>query len=237
MASVDIRDAYYSIKIDEEYQKYLKFQWRDKLYKYLALPNGFSPAPRIFTKLLKPIFAYLRKKGHTLSGYIDDMYLQADNQYEVKIAAKDTIEILEDNGFVHHEIKSQTDGSQSLVTLGFLINSTDMTVRLTPEKKEKYVAICEWILKRKNPTIRELAQVLGKLVSSFDGVMYGPLYYRKLEAGKTKALKLNDGNYDAHLTMTENMKQELRWWIKTLPNSFNYIVRNKCDIVLESDAT
>ena len=64
MASVDLRDAYYSVPIDKEYQKFLRFSWRGKLVQFTCLPNGLSCASRLFTKILKPVDA----------GYIDDSY-------------------------------------------------------------------------------------------------------------------------------------------------------------------
>ena len=62
MASVDTRDAYYTVPVALEHQKYLKFTWRDKLYQYTCLTNGSASAPRIFTKLLKTVFKVLRQK-------------------------------------------------------------------------------------------------------------------------------------------------------------------------------
>ncbi|XP_068671158.1 uncharacterized protein [Montipora foliosa] len=76
MVSVDIKDAYYTVPIATEHQNFLKFRWRDKLYQYTCLPNGLASAPRIFTKLLKPVFNILRQKGYLSSSYIDDCYLQ-----------------------------------------------------------------------------------------------------------------------------------------------------------------
>ena len=76
MASVDIKDAYYTVPIATEHQTFLKFRWRDKLYQYTCLPNGLASAPRILTKLLKPVFNILRQKGYLSSSYIGDCYLQ-----------------------------------------------------------------------------------------------------------------------------------------------------------------
>ena len=53
MASLDIKDACYSVPVDKNFQKYLKFYWKDELYQFCVLPNGFSPCPHWFTKLLK----------------------------------------------------------------------------------------------------------------------------------------------------------------------------------------
>ena len=76
MESVDKKDACYTVPIATEHQKFLKFRWQDKLYQYNCLPNGLASAPRIFTKLLKPVFNLLRQKGWLSSSYIDDCYLQ-----------------------------------------------------------------------------------------------------------------------------------------------------------------
>ena len=60
MASVDLRHAYYSVRIAEEQQKFLCFRWQGKIYQFTCLPNGVSEGPRLFTKLMKPVFATLR---------------------------------------------------------------------------------------------------------------------------------------------------------------------------------
>jgi hypothetical protein len=76
MASIDLKDAYYSVPIHKDHQKYLKFQWRGKLYQYTCFPNGLAICPRKFTKLLKPVFSNLRSIGHLSVIFIDDSYLQ-----------------------------------------------------------------------------------------------------------------------------------------------------------------
>ena len=64
MASIDLRDAYFSVPIDKEHQKYLKFFSRGTLYQFTCLAQGLSSAPCLFTKLMKPVFSYLRELGH-----------------------------------------------------------------------------------------------------------------------------------------------------------------------------
>ena len=64
MASVDLKDAFYSIHVNDEYQKFFKFKWKGKLYKYLGMPNGYGEAMRVFTKLLIAPFSILRSQGN-----------------------------------------------------------------------------------------------------------------------------------------------------------------------------
>ena len=80
MASVDLKDAYYTVPIHTSHQKYLKFCFDGVFYKYTCLPNGLASALHIFTKILKPVYATLRSMGHlnlsshklTFLGYVLD---------------------------------------------------------------------------------------------------------------------------------------------------------------------
>ena len=40
MASIDLKDAYYSIPIRKEDRKYLSFFWDGNFYRFTCLPNG-----------------------------------------------------------------------------------------------------------------------------------------------------------------------------------------------------
>ena len=64
-----------------------------------------------------------------------------------------------------------------------------MSVRLTDEKIKNVASACNYLLHTRVYTIIEVATVLGILVSSFPGVMHGPLHYRGIEYDKKIALK------------------------------------------------
>lgn len=131
MASIDIRHAYHSIPIAVEHQKYLRFIWKGKIFQYTCLPFGLSSAPRIFKKVLKPIFA----KGYVSMTYIDDNLLLGDTVEECRKNVDITKRYLEKLGFVIHEKKSQFEPNKSITFLGNKINSERMIVKLTEEKK------------------------------------------------------------------------------------------------------
>ena len=75
MATIDLKLAYYLIPVHNDDKKFLKFVWNNRLMQYTAIPNGLSSAPRLFTKIMKPVLAKLREKGHLVSCYIDDVYI------------------------------------------------------------------------------------------------------------------------------------------------------------------
>ena len=115
MASVDLKDAYYSVPIAAAHQKYLKFEWGGKLYQFTCFPNGLAFCPRKFTKLMKPAYAVLRQLGHINSPYIDDSYLQGGSYEECLANALDTVKMFHSLGFILHPHKSVFSPTQKIV--------------------------------------------------------------------------------------------------------------------------
>ena len=73
LTSLDLKDAYYSVPIHPDHTKFLKFNWKNQLYKFLVLPNGLCCGSRKFTELMKTPIATLRLDGHIIAIYIDDL--------------------------------------------------------------------------------------------------------------------------------------------------------------------
>ena len=63
LTAMDLHSAYFSIPIHSDSQKYLKFIWRSKLYKFISLCFGLLSSPKVFMKVLKPVFALFRSLG------------------------------------------------------------------------------------------------------------------------------------------------------------------------------
>lgn len=213
MASVDLQDAYFSVPISSFCCKFLKFLWRGTLYKFLVLPNGLSSGPRIFTKLMKPVFAFLRTKGYNIAGYIDDTLLIQDSCPAALAAVDDTVKLLQKLGFVVQTAKSVLSPVQEINYLGFTINSVKMKVMLPLAKKNELRSLCMKLYSKELCTIEELASIVGKIVATFSGAEFGPLHYRVLERAKTKALKENKGNFKAMVQLGQLELMELQWWI------------------------
>ena len=237
MASIDLKDAYYSVPITRNDRKYPRFLWRGNLFQFTCLPKGLSCTPRKFTKLLKPALSELHLRGHISSAYIDDMYLQGQTYKECVHNVIDSIVQIDSLGLVAHPGKSVFNPSQQLEFLGFILNSVSMTIRLTPEKAVGLKTTCHALLTNPSPTIRELARVVGKIVSSFPGVMYGPLHYRMLERDKILALQTSCWDFDKHMSLSPEAKSELSWWINNFVGAHNLLTREAPTITLTTDAS
>ena len=106
LASTDIKDAFYSVLIFSGHRKYLRFTWKEKIYRFLAMPNSYIDAMRVFNELLQPIFASLHELGYESSVYVNDSLLlvQPFREYFDNVPA--TTSLLQEFGFVIHPTKS-----------------------------------------------------------------------------------------------------------------------------------
>ena len=139
-------------------QKYLKFYFRGKIYKFASLPNDLCSSPRKFTKLLKPLLSYLRLQQVTVAGFIDDLIILGGSFIKCEKNIKIIATLLDSLGFVVHpdiEIKF----------LGFVTDFQSMTIALTQKKKASIKQLCQEVLQEEFLIIRKIARLLGKFTS------------------------------------------------------------------------
>ena len=105
---------------------------------------------------------------------------QGDTFYECVHNVIDAIVLFDSLNFVIHPDKTSFMPKQVIKILGFVINSVEMVVSLTDEKKDERKRITKTIISSNVITICSLAECIGKLVASFPAVMEGPLYYCQL---------------------------------------------------------
>lgn len=235
--SVDLSEAFYSIPIRNQDRKYFRFIHNGKKYQFTALIMGFTASPRIFTKVLKPVFAKLRAQGHISTAYIDDSCLQGNSYNSCLVNIHDTVTLMDSLGLTVHPKKSVFEPCKSIIFLGFILCSISMTVRPTPEKCQKIVELCQQVLNCKRVTIRVFAQLIGKLVALEQGVEYAPLYYKPLEKVKDHHLKIHCGNFNSFMTVPKDIFPIINWWIENVSSSKKKISHGPPQIVLYSDAS
>ena len=83
VTSVDFKDAYFHIPIQEQSRKYLRFHVQGRTYQFKALPFGLSTAPMEFTLLAKEVKLMAIHKGIRIHQYLDDWLVRARSQHFV----------------------------------------------------------------------------------------------------------------------------------------------------------
>lgn len=109
---------------------------------------GLSSAPRIFTKIMKPVFSHLWKLGRSIIAYIDDCLLQGDTCESCLRNVDQTVEILDSLELTIRPSKSVFQPSKQIVFLGFILDSEKVTVSLTQEKANDVIHGCSNLMKK-----------------------------------------------------------------------------------------
>ena len=112
MVKLDLKNAYFAVPIGEKFRKYLRFRWGGKLYQFLAMAFGLGPAPRIFTKILKPIVSFFRRLGIRLMIYLDDLIILNQDKNKLLQDLNTIIFVLQNLGFLINWEKSALTPTQ-----------------------------------------------------------------------------------------------------------------------------
>ena len=237
MGSLDLKDAYYSVLIDPEDRKFLRFRWKGVLYQFRAMPNGLACAPRYFTKILNPIFAKLRSQGHETFQYIDDSLVLADSLDACKQSLHKLCVLMESLGFVIHPEKSVFEPTKNLVFLGYDLNSETMQVKLTPDKVEKFIRAANDLLGKDLPKIREVAGLVGLMNAYSQAFDYALAHMKALENDKIQALKQSKGMFDVPMKISQQGRQDIFWWLQNISRSCKHVSLSDVDFDLYTDAS
>ena len=238
MASVDLRDAYYTVPICSDHCKFLRFIWRNQLFEFVCLPNGLAAAPRIFTRLLKPVFAKLSEQGYVLFPYIDDSFVVADTVSECGQAVQHLCTLLKSLGFIVHEDKSILIPSTNLKFLGFILDSQNMLVHITTDKVDKFRNfVHELGPPGSKLKIRRVAVIIGLMTAYSPAVLYGAAHIKSLEISKNDALKKARGDFEKYMVIPNNAWEDIHWWLQNIDCSPCPIRIGKADLEVTTDAS
>ena len=242
--SFDFKDAYFSVHINEESQNFLKFEWGvgvggGQLFKSTVFSNELACCPTLFAMLLKPVTAALQRQDCILTIFIDDTLLTGLPELDHTQNVKASLELLGKSGFVVHPVKSVPISSHTITSLGFEINSSQMTITLTRERKVKIYNSATKLLNMGTVSSQTLAKFIGQEVASFQGVKFGPLWYKALEKGKITALREGRGDYESPLALFNEAKTEILWWKEHVFHSCHDIdsSHREPDLVIFSDTS
>lgn len=237
MSTIDLQDAYFTFPIRRQDRKYLKFRWEGQLWQFIGLPMGITCAPRYFTKLVAPIFAYLRSKGLQGFPYLDDSFVFGFSQEECSKSTRMLTTLFTQLGFKVHTDKSVLVPSQRLEFLGFIIDSTCMTVELPPNKIANVLKLCDTGIHTSTMTIRQMLHIVGTLNSYSVAVEYGGNHFKHLENDQIAALKRSKGDFDVEMCLSAKGKQDLLWWKNHAVGAKSKIKTNNPDCSLTADAS
>lgn len=217
MIKLDIKDAYQHIPIAPEFQTLLGFLWEGQYYVYQTVPFGLTSAPRIFTKLLKPVVAELRRQGVRMIIYMDDLLIMADSPAQAIEHRDKTLTSLMSLGFLINWPKSILQPAQMMEFLGYKIDTVSMTLALPSDKvTDLRRSVADMLQRQETISVRELSSLLGKASASAMAVTGMRLRTRSLLRDLRRALAETAGHWEARCPLSEESLRELSTWQESI---------------------
>ncbi len=102
--------------------------------------------------------------------------------------------------------------------LGFSVNATKTKVARRENEKEpgekmkKIQAEARKLEKEERVSARALSRLIGKMNATSQVIPPTLLFYRHLQISLAQALERSLQNYDTELTLSQECREELRWW-------------------------
>jgi len=181
MTSVDLSDAYLHVPVHETYRKYMRINILGQTWQYRAMCFGLCTAPRIFTKLLQPVAAFLRERGVVLHRYLDDWLIRAPTFQQARSDTQLVVETMTRLGWIINFKKSELTPVQQIVFLGMNIDLVSGLLRPTHEKCRKIQIWMHYLHSVSQITVRQYLSLLGLLNHVAYLVPLGRLHVRPLQ--------------------------------------------------------
>ena len=132
--SIDFKDAYFHIPIQEQSRKYLIFHVQGQTYQFKALPFCLSTAPLEFTVVAKEVKLMAIHKGIRIHQYLDDWLVKARSHQVCLQHTQDLVKICQELGWLVNLEKSELEPKQIFDFVGYQFDLRAGRVRPTPDR-------------------------------------------------------------------------------------------------------
>ena len=180
VTSVDFKDAYFHIPIQEQSRKYLRFHVQGQTYQFKALPFGLSTAPMEFTVVAKEVKLMATKEGIRIHQYLDDWLVRASSH---RICLKHTqalVELCKRLGWVVNMEKSELEPKQIFNFVGYQFDLEAGRVRPTPDRWQSLQDKVLELLTLSDCPVRQFMSLIGLLTATEKQVHLGRLHMRPI---------------------------------------------------------
>lgn len=238
IVKLDLKDAYTTVPMYEGHQDFLCFLWKTKMFRFSCLPFGLSSAPRCFTKIMRVVVTFLRRRGIRLIIYLDDFLIMNVSRDKLLEDINIVLVTLKALGFLINLSKSVLTPSKRLEYLGVMLDTESLQFSLPVEKVLNVKLLCSKALSRDKINLRQLASLLGNFNWAIISIPFAQAHYRSLQQIYISESKRNHYNLNAFCRLSSEARHELIWWL----NNIDFVNGKRCcpkdpDLLICSDAS
>ena len=179
-------------------------RWRGQYYFDLVMVMGCRIAPYICQRTTS-MLAYIHQQlEYFLLNYVDD-FLGIEFRSRVEAAHSMLVRLMNDIG-VQRLVKKSVPPMQELDFVGTLVNSSAMTLGVTPQQKIDTLRELEKWQTWKTCNRRQLESLVGKLQFISSCVRPGRLFVSRM------LVHMKGMDRSKYYVVSEEMRKDIKWW-------------------------
>jgi hypothetical protein len=168
LCKIDLSKAYWHVPVAPECRRWLRFLAPDgTAWEFAAMPFGLARAPRVFTKIMRPVVGCLRAASHRVLQYLDDFLIAGATKSEAEASAQQVVELLSRLGFLVNLSKCELVAAQRRVFLGVIVDTVARVLVADPDKLSAVAETARVMARRvrrgRHPTVLDVQRLLGSL--------------------------------------------------------------------------
>ena len=181
VTSIDFKDAYFHIPIQEQPRKYLRFHVQGQTYQFKALLFGLSTAPLEFTVIAKEVKLMAIHKGIRIHQYLDDWLVRATSHQACLQHTQILVKICQKLGWLVNLDKSELDPKQIFDFVGYQFDLKAGRVRMIPDRWQNLQDKILEILSLPTCPVQQFMSLIGLLTATEKQVHLGRLHMRPIQ--------------------------------------------------------
>ena len=176
---IDLQDAYFHIAVRKSHKQYLRFAFRGKVYRFRTL--ALTSAPRVFTKVVITLIAFLRQKGIQIHVFLDDWLIVNKDRWNLMQDVEYTLTTLKKLGSLVNHKKSMLSPSQIVEYLGATFHFYQGFVTITEDRWTKIQEHATVFQKSSTVSAHQFLVLLGIMASCIDLASLARLHMRPIQ--------------------------------------------------------
>ena len=211
---IDLQDAYFHIAVRKSHRQYLRFAFRGTVYQFQTLAFGLTSAPRVFTKVVITLIAFLRQKGIHIHAFLDDWLIVNKDRRNLMQDVEYTLTTLKKLGFLVNHKKSMLSPSQIVEYLGATFHFNQGFVTITEDRWTKIQEHVTVFLKSSTVSAHQFLVLLGIMASCIDLAPLARLHMRPIQLYLLSKWRPGWHDLEKMILVEKILKYHLIWCTK-----------------------
>ena len=224
---VDLKDCYLTLGLHPAHRKYCRFRCpvTGIRYQWRTVSFGTSEAPKICTKILRPLIGILKSLGIRCLIYIDDLLLLDQDAVRLAKSMAIAMELLQQQVGLQLKLsKGNLYPSQRFTCLGIIWDTSKLTCHIPTKRIKALQHTARRLLKLSTPTdgtvgppvqTRDLARFVGQVVSTSRAIRSAKRRLLHIQHTLSKAVRRRGWN--GKTTLSQTTRRALEWWTSNEP--------------------